>query len=76
MVYTCEATLIPYDPESEPDYDYVEFFIDDVSKATVTTAPFEWTLDEQAFGEHTIKVVAYHSGESVSDSKIVIIFHL
>jgi PKD repeat protein len=73
---TVEATLMPYDPESEPDYDYVEFFIDDVSKATVTTAPFEWTWDEQAFGEHTIKVVAYNDDESVSDSMVVIIFHL
>jgi PKD repeat protein len=73
---TVEATLMPYDPGSEPDYDYVEFFIDDVSKATVTTAPFEWTWDEQAFGEHTIKVVAYHSGESVTDSMVATIFHL
>jgi hypothetical protein len=37
---------------------------------------FEWTWDEQAFGEHTIKVVAYHSGESVTDSMVATIFHL
>jgi hypothetical protein len=73
---TFEAMLNPYDPMSTPDFDYVEFFMNDVSKATVTSAPFEWTFDEQAFGDFTIDVVAYHSGETVTDSIDVTIFHL
>ena len=37
----------------------VEFYIDDVLKATVTSQPYNWTWNDKTFGKHTIKVVAY-----------------
>jgi len=49
---------------------YVEFFIDGVSKMTDTSAPYGWTLNEQTFGTHEIKVVA-HTSEGVSITKTI-----
>ena len=46
----------------------VEFYIDDVLKATVSSEPFSWTWDDTAFGKHIIKVIAYDDdGNSASD---------
>lgn len=39
--------------------DRVEFYIDDVLKATDDTEPYSWTWDERIFWRHTIKVIAY-----------------
>jgi len=52
------------------DVQYVEFFIDGVSKMTDSSAPFGWTLNEQMFGTHEIKVTA-HSGEGPSITKTI-----
>ena len=49
---------------------YVEFFVDDVSKMTDTSAPYGWTLNEQTFGTHEIKVVA-HTSEDVSITRTI-----
>ena len=51
---------------SGPDVEYVEFFIDGVSKMIDSAAPFEWTLDEQLFGAHEIKVTAYGGDGSIT----------
>ena len=46
----------------------VEFYIDDVLKANVTSEPYTWTWTEKTIGRHTIKVVAYDDeGNSASD---------
>jgi outer membrane protein assembly factor BamB len=48
--------------------DKVEFYIDDVLKATDNTRPYSWTWNTPAFFTHTIKVTAYDtSGNSASD---------
>jgi len=39
--------------------DRVEFYVDNVLKATDTTEPYSWTWSEKTFGRHAIKVVAY-----------------
>ena len=72
---TVEATPLPFEV-SEINIDYVEFFIDNVSRMIVDEAPFEWRWDEQTFGKHTVKVVAYSNGDYVLDSEDVIIFNL
>jgi len=51
---------------SGPDVEYVEFFIDGVSKMIDSAAPFEWMLDEQLFGAHEIKVTAYGGDGSIT----------
>ena len=46
----------------------VEFYIDDVLKANITSEPYSWTWTDKTFGRHTIKVVAYDDeGNSASD---------
>ena len=51
----------------------VEFYIDNVLKASVTTEPFTWTWAEKTLGRHTIKVVAYdYEGNSVSKEREVL----
>ena len=48
--------------------DYVEFFVDGESMMVDTEAPFIWSLDQQLFGSHTIKVDAVAGDEVVSES--------
>ena len=70
-----EIEIEAYIPGSwyEPgDADKVEFYIDDVLKATVTSKPFNWTWDEITIGKHTIKVIAYDDeGNSATDEREV-----
>ena len=49
--------------------DKVEFYIDGVLKATVTSEPYSWMWDEKTpFSfKHTIKVIAYDEENSASD---------
>jgi hypothetical protein len=56
------------DPQS--GIDRVEFYIDDVLKATVTTPPYEWIWAERGFFfPYTLKVIAYDlAGNSNADS--------
>jgi hypothetical protein len=49
---------------------YVEFFIDGVSKMTDSIAPYGWIINEQLFGSHEIKVTA-HTTEDVSITKTI-----
>ena len=44
----------------------VEFYIDGELKETKTEEPYEWTWDETSFLAHTIKVVAYYNGDTIS----------
>jgi 5-hydroxyisourate hydrolase-like protein (transthyretin family) len=37
----------------------MEFYVDGVLRETVSSEPFIWTWDDQSFGGHTVKVVAY-----------------
>jgi len=48
--------------------DYVEFFVDGESMMVDTEAPYIWSLDQQLFGSHTIKVDAVAGDEIVSES--------
>ena len=57
-----EIEIEAYIPGSwhEPgNADKVEFYVDDVLKATTTSKPFNWTWDKITIGKHTIKVIAY-----------------
>ena len=57
------------------DVQYVEFFIDGVSKMTDSSAPYSWTLSEQTFGTHEIKVTAHNSeGSSITKTIDAMIF--
>jgi len=70
-----EIEIEAYIPGSwyEPgDADKVEFYIDDILKATVTSKPFNWTWNEITIGKHTIKVIAYDDeGNSATDEREV-----
>jgi hypothetical protein len=45
----------------------VEFYIDDVLQATITTEPYTWTWSQKTIGKHVIKVIAYDfEGDSAS----------
>jgi len=48
----------------------VEFYVDDLLKQTVTSAPYNWTwTDRGLFFPYTLKAVAYdYYGNSNSDS--------
>ncbi len=49
------------------DAEKVEFYIDDVLKATLTQQPYNWTWSQRTFGKHVIKVIAYDfNGDTVS----------
>jgi hypothetical protein len=37
----------------------MEFYVDGVLRETVSSEPFIWTWDDQSFGRHKVKVVAY-----------------
>jgi len=46
----------------------VEFYVDNVLKATVDSEPYVWNWNDITFGRHAVKVVAYDSiGNSASD---------
>lgn len=54
------------------DINRVEFYIDDVLKSNDTEAPYEWTWNEFAFGNHEIKAIVYdNAGNSAIDDIIV-----
>jgi len=45
----------------------VEFYVDDLLKATDVEVPYIWTWNEIAFGDHEIKIIAYdHNGNNAS----------
>lgn len=52
----------------------VEFYIDNKRQATVTSAPFTWTLDPTKFsdGRHTLTVVGYDAAGSVARESLTI----
>ncbi|MEA2054750.1 MAG: hypothetical protein U9O96_06550 [Candidatus Thermoplasmatota archaeon] len=57
--------------------DKVEFYIDDVLKATDDEEPYEWLWDETVFLKHTLKAVAYdNAGNTAKDEQVVWIFNI
>ena len=55
----------------------VEFYIDGELKHTAYEEPYEWHWDENAFGRHSIRVVAYDSaGNTASDEAYILIFNM
>jgi hypothetical protein len=64
-----DVSIVPF-TQSPADVSYVEFFIDGVSKITDSSAPYTWTLNEQLFGTHEIKVVV-HTGEGDSITETI-----
>ena len=46
--------------DNESEIDYVEFYIDNDIKATITSEPFSWNWNERIFGRRLIKVKAYN----------------
>ncbi len=62
--------------DASPDVTSVSFMIDDSIVCIDYTRPFEWLLDFDLKGKHTIKVIARNGrGESTSDSIRVWIFN-
>jgi hypothetical protein len=46
----------------------MEFYVDNVLKATVNSEPYVWNWNDITFGRHAVKIVAYDSiGNSASD---------
>lgn len=61
--------LFTAETEVSADVTRVEFYLDDVLQANVTTSPFSWPFDTNNYtlGLHTFKVVAYNAdGEEAS----------
>jgi hypothetical protein len=55
----------------------IEFYIDDELQSTVSSYPYEWTLEDTLFLKHTIKTIAKDlAGNTASDEQEIIIFNL
>ncbi|HHH80191.1 MAG TPA: hypothetical protein ENL13_04745, partial [Thermoplasmatales archaeon] len=50
---------VEVDASDNTEVDHVDFYVDDVLKATDDAAPYVWTWSEKTFFRHTIKAVAY-----------------
>ncbi len=60
---------------SAPSSDKVEFYVDDILKASPEEPPYQWVWNEKAIGRHMLDVKIY--GENIyEDSREVIIFNL
>jgi hypothetical protein len=54
----------------------IELYIDDILKVSSYYKNFSWLWNERAFGEHTIKTIAFNTDtDSITDSVDVIIFN-
>jgi len=51
----------------------VEFYVDDVLKATDDAAPYVWTWSEKTFFRHTIKAVAYDAAGNYGIDEITVV---
>ena len=55
----------------------VEFYVDNILKATVTEKTYNWHWDESAIGSHALKAIAYDEiGNSNEMERIILIFSL
>jgi hypothetical protein len=43
---------------------HVDFYIDNVYKATITTKPYTWTWNEETTGKKVIKAIAIDNEEN------------
>jgi hypothetical protein len=59
-----------YGPDGQWQVQKVEFYIDGVLKATVTTEPYLWDWTATTFGKHTIKVIAYGFHNDIASKEI------
>ena len=64
--------LFTVETEVSADVTRVEFYLDDVLQANVTTSPFSWPFDTNNYtlGLHTFRVVAYNAGEEETSVEI------
>ncbi|HEY8400402.1 MAG TPA: discoidin domain-containing protein, partial [Cytophagaceae bacterium] len=62
------ANAIPSDGKSITK---VEFYVDNVLKGTVTTAPYQYNAGMLTAGSHTLKVIAYETGGTTATSALV-----
>ena len=54
---------------SDLSIDFIDFSINDVSKAVIDEYPCTFVWDEKAFGKYKITARAYIDGGSIFDSK-------
>jgi hypothetical protein len=59
-----------YGPNDQWNVQKVEFYIDGVLKATVTSEPYLWNWTVKTSGKHTIKVIAYGFDNDTASKEI------
>ncbi len=64
------SAYIPGGWEQPGDAEKIEFYIDGVLQATVTTQPYNWTWTQKTIGKHIIKVVAYDYNGDIATKEI------
>jgi len=63
--------------DNETGINRIEFYVDNVLKATDDKPPYQWIWDEEVFGLHEIKAIAYdNAGNSANSTMNVIIFNV
>lgn len=64
------AAYIPGGWDEPGEAEKIEFYIDGVLQATVTTQPYNWTWTQKTIGKHIIKVVAYDYNGDIAIKEI------
>lgn len=66
--------FVKVDTTDDKGINGVEFYIDGVSKRTITKAPYQWILDTTKYsnGSHTIKVIAYDTANQTASHVITV----
>ena len=62
--------------ETETNGNKVEFYVDNILKATDESPPYSWMWDEFAVGTHEISVVGYCDGEIAKDKIEITVFNM
>jgi len=66
---------VQIDAVDPADISKVEFYVDNILMATITTEPWEWLWETRSFGRHTLKVMIYdETGCSVRDEQTLFKF--
>ncbi|HHH80151.1 MAG TPA: hypothetical protein ENL13_04545 [Thermoplasmatales archaeon] len=63
---------VEVDASDNTGVDHVDFYVDDVLRATDDAAPYVWTWSEKTFFRHTIKAVAYDAAGNYGIDEITV----
>ena len=70
-----EVSLKPYD-DMKPQFDYLEFYIDEKLVAKIDTPPYQYHWTSSAFGNKNIKVKIFNENETLTRTIEAIVFKI